>query len=246
MEVITSLSNKKVKDWCKLKNKKYRDEEGLFLVEGEHLVLEAIKSNLAVELMLEENTVFPIDILKCYATKEVLKKISSLDTPPNMIAIVKKKKEEDYKNKLILIDSIQDPGNLGTIIRSAVAFNIDTVVLGNNTVDLYNEKVIRATQGLLFHINIIKRDLKEFVKKLKNDNYQILGTKVTHGTLVENISLKNKYAFIMGNEGNGVDEELLDLCDDYLYIGMNDLCESLNVGVASSIILYELDKKGNK
>ena len=156
-----------------------------------------------------------------------------------MIAIVKKKKEEDYKNKLILIDSIQDPGNLGTIIRSAVAFNIDTVVLGNNTVDLYNEKVIRATQGLLFHINIIKR-------KLKNDNYQILGTKVTHGTLVENISLKNKYAFIMGNEGNGVDEELLDLCDDYLYIGMNDLCESLNVGVASSIILYELDKKGNK
>ena len=163
-----------------------------------------------------------------------------------MIAIVKKKKEEDYKNKLILIDSIQDPGNLGTIIRSAVAFNIDTVVLGNNTVDLYNEKVIRATQGLLFHINIIKRDLKEFVKKLKNDNYQILGTKVTHGTLVENISLKNKYAFIMGNEGNGVDEELLDLCDDYLYIGMNDLCESLNVGVASSIILYELDKKGNK
>lgn len=140
MEVITSLSNKKVKDWCKLKNKKYRDEEELFLVEGEHLVLEAIKSNLAVELMLEENTVFPIDILKCYATKEVLKKISSLDTPPNMIAIVKKKKEEDYKNKLILIDSIQDPGNLGTIIRSAVAFNIDTVVLGNNTVDLYNEK----------------------------------------------------------------------------------------------------------
>jgi len=171
MEVITSLSNKKVKDWCKLKNKKYRDEEELFLVEGEHLVLEAIKSNLAVELMLEENTVFPIDILKCYATKEVLKKISSLDTPPF---------------------------------------------------------------------------LKEFIKKLKNDNYQILGTKVTHGTLVENISLKNKYAFIMGNEGNGVDEELLDLCDDYLYIGMNDLCESLNVGVASSIILYELDKKGNK
>ena len=166
MEVITSLSNKKVKDWCKLKNKKYRDEEGLFLVEGEHLVLEAVKSNLAVELMLEENTVFPIDILKCYATKEVLKKISSLDTPPNMIAIVKKKKEEDYKNKLILIDSIQDPGNLGTIIRSAVAFNIDTVVLGNNTVDLYNEKVIRATQGLLFHMNIIKRDLKEFVKEL--------------------------------------------------------------------------------
>lgn len=244
MEVIASLDNKKVKYWTKLKNKKYRDQEGLFLVEGEHLVLEAIKEGQVIELILEEDSIFPVDVLKYYVTKDVMKKISSLDTPTNMIAVVRKKAEESYGNKLLLLDEIQDPGNLGTIIRSAVAFNIDTIVLGKNTVDLYNEKVIRATQGLLFHVNIIKRELQSFILNLKKENYKIMGTKVTHGTSVSKVETSNKYAFIMGNEGNGVKEEILDLCDEYLYIPMNDLCESLNVGVACSIILYELNKKG--
>lgn len=244
MEIITSLDNKKVKEWSKLKNKKYRDQEGKFLVEGEHLVLEAIKSKNALELILDSEAIFPVDILKYYVNKEVLKKISSLETPPEMIAVVKKIEEKEYGDKLLLIDSIQDPGNLGTIIRSAVAFNIDTIVLGDNTVDLYNEKVIRSTQGLLFHTNIIKRNLKEFILELKAKKYQILGTKVTHGTSLDKIHLKGQYAFIMGNEGAGVSEELLDLCDDYIYIKMNDVCESLNVGCSCSIILYELNKKG--
>ena len=243
MEIITSLDNNRVKNWCKLKNKKYRDQNNMFLVEGEHLVLEAIKKGNVVEVIIDSEMVFPIDVLKYYVTKEVLKKITNLETPPTMIAVVKKIEEKEIGNKLLLIDSLQDPGNLGTIIRSAVAFNIDTIVLGANTVDLYNEKVIRATQGLLFHINIVKRDLEIYIKDLKATDYQIIGTRVTHGKPIEQLKIKEKYAFIMGNEGSGVNEELLKLCDDYVYIEMNDSCESLNVGVAAGIIMYELNKK---
>ena len=244
MNIITSLDNNKVKSWSKLKSKKYRDQTGLFLVEGKHLVLEAIKTAQVEEIILNEDTVFPIDIKKYYVTNEILKKLSSMVSPPDMIAVVQKLNEKPIGNRLLLIDDLQDPGNLGTIIRSAVAFNIDTIVLGKGTVDLYNEKVIRATQGLLFHQNIIKRDLKEFIKKIKKENYQIIGTNVKYGEDITKINLSSKYAFIMGNEGNGVKEEILSLCDKYLYIKMNDACESLNVAVATGIILYELDKKG--
>ena len=183
--LYTNTKNNKIKGIKKLNQKKYRDRENLFLVEGEHLVLEAYKKGMIEELILEQNVVFPLDVPTIYVTNDVINYISELDTPQNIMAVCKKMEENNnYNDRILILDGIQDPGNLGTIIRSAVAFNIDTVVLGNNTVDLYNEKVIRATQGLLFHINIIKRDLKEFVKELKNDNYQILGTKVTHGTLV--------------------------------------------------------------
>ena len=243
MELITSLDNQKVKKWCKLKNKKYRDESNLFLVEGDHLVLEAIKSGNALEIIMENDISFSGDINKYYVTKDILRKITSLDSPPSIIAVVKKIEEKEEGNKLLLIDGLQDPGNLGTIIRSAVAFNIDTIVLGNNTVDLYNEKVIRATQGLLFHINIIKRDLYEYVYELKKRNYQLIGTRVTHGKPIEKLNILSKYAFIIGNEGSGVNEKLLELCDDYAYIEMSESCESLNVGVATGIILYELRKK---
>ena len=158
------------------------------------------------------------------------------------MAICNKKEEQKLGNKILLLDEIQDPGNLGTIIRSAVAFNVDTIVLGNNTVELYNTKVIRAMQGMLFHINIISRNLLEFIPELSNLNYKILGTRVTHGKNVKDIEKNEKFAIIMGNEGNGMSEEVAELCDEFIYIDMNEACESLNVGVATSIILYELDK----
>ncbi len=246
MNQITSLDNANVKRWCKLKNKKYRDKEGMFIVEGEHLVLEAIKKNVALEVILDKEALFPIDIPKYYVTKEILKKITSLDNPPGMLAIVKKLEEQPYGHKLLLIDSLQDPGNLGTIIRTANAFNIDTIILGNNTVDLYNEKVLRATQGLIFHINILKRDLNTFIGELKEKDYMIIGTNVTHGSKVEDLTLTKNYAFIMGNEGNGVSKDILDKCNNYIYIPMSDSCESLNVAIATGIILYELNKKGEE
>ena len=184
---------------------------------------------------------------------EIIEKIKNIDVIiiseliPGEISIeelIKKIRKVNKKigNKILALDGIQDPGNLGTIIRSAVAFNIDTIVLGKGTVDLYNSKVIRGTQGMLFHINIISEDLCEFISNCKEQNYKILGTKVTHGKNLKNIEKNDKFVIIMGNEGNGISDSVEDLCDEFIYIDMNEVCESLNVGVATSIILYELDK----
>lgn len=241
--LYSSIDNKKIKDIKKLNTKKYRDKTNLFLVEGEHLVLEAYKTGYLKELILESDKLFPLDVETNYVTNNVLNYITSLETPQCVVGICKKKKTNEISgDRILILDGIQDPGNLGTIIRSAVAFNIDTIILSKDTVDLYNSKVLRAAQGLIFHINIISVDLKEIIPKLKENNYEILGTKVTHGKSLKTIEKKKKFAIIMGNEGNGVREEILDLCDNYLYIDMNTKCESLNVGVATSIILYELDK----
>lgn len=241
--LYSSIDNKKIKEIKKLNLKKYRDKTNLFLVEGEHLVMEAYKSGYLKELILEQDNDLNLDITTNYVTNNVLKYITNLDTPQSILGICSKTQNDTIKgNRLLILDDIQDPGNLGTIIRSAVAFNVDTIILSSNTVDLYNSKVIRASQGLIFHINIIVMDLTTTIPKLKNEGYQIIGTKVTNGKSLKSIEKKKKFAIIMGNEGNGVREDILSLCDEYLYIDMNKNCESLNVGVATSIILYELDK----
>ena len=139
-----------------------------------------------------------------------------------------------------MLDDVQDPGNVGTIIRSAVAFGFDTVVLSNSSVSKYNDKVIRATQGMLFKVNVLTTNLLDFIPKLKNSGYEVYGTNVINGISVKDIKNVNKIAVIMGNEGAGVSDGVSKLADKNLYINMNDSCESLNVSVAASIIMYEL------
>ena len=158
-----------------------------------------------------------------------------------MIGISKKKNDEIKGNRILILDNIQDPGNLGTIIRSSVAFNVDTIILSNDSVDLYNTKVLRATEGMIFNINIIRRDLNEILPTLKN-KYTIYTTNVVNGTKLDSIKVNKPFALIMGSEGNGVKESIAAYADDSVYIDMNEKCESLNVGVATSIILYEFNK----
>ena len=150
----------------------------------------------------------------------------------------KKKQNQIKGNKILILDEIQDPGNLGTIIRTAVAFNIDTIILSKDTVDLYSPKVIRASQGMIFKINIVIADIIDAIKNLKEKNYEIIGTKVSSAKNLKSLEKMNKFVIIMGNEGNGVKKEILDLCDKHIYIKMNQNCESLNVAVATSIILF--------
>lgn len=240
--MIESVNNEKIKYYSKLKDKKYRDKENLYLLSTPHLVQEALKLNLVETIFLLENkeNIYGNVI---YVTSSVMKKLSNLDTPPEVVAVVKKSEECEIKGNILLLDAIQDPGNLGTIIRSATAFNIDTIILGDGCVDLYNEKTLRAAEGMHLHLNIINRNLIEIISKLKQDNYQIIGTKLTDGIELKKFNPTKKYALIMGNEGRGVEPELLNQCDDYLYIKMNEKCESLNVGVATSIILYELNNQ---
>lgn len=239
--VYTSTDNKTIKNLKKLTIKKYRDQESLFLIEGEHLILEAYKCGLLKKIILPENSNFILNVETMYVSNSVLKYLSELETP-TMIGVCEKIEETALGDKILVLDDIQDPGNLGTIIRSAVAFDIDTIVLSSNTVDLYNSKVIRASQGMIFGVNIVKRDLLNFIKELKENNYQIYATKVNGGKSLKDVEKPKKFAIIMGNEGAGVKVELLNLADQYLYIDMNKKCESLNVGVATSIILYELSK----
>ncbi len=242
--MITSLENKEIKKYLKLKKKKYRDLEKLFLVEGEHLIKEAEKSNSLVKVILTEDKELETNKEILYVTHEIMKKLSTLDTPPEMIGVCKINDNNKVGGNIILaLDDIQDPGNLGTIIRSAVAFNIKTILLSENTVDLYNPKVLRSTQGLLFYTNVIRCDLEKELKKLKEEQYSIYVTNVEEGKEINKMNVAEKLVLVMGNEGNGVSSNIKSLKDENIYIKTNNLVESLNVGVATSILLYELDSK---
>lgn len=240
--LYSSCDNKKIKDIKKLNIKKYRDLENKYLVEGEHLVREAYKKGVLETLIIEDGCDFKLNIDTISVSYDVLKYISELETPQKMMGICKKIESNDIGNKVLILDQIQDPGNLGTIIRSAVAFSFDTIILSNDSVDLYNSKVIRASQGMIFNLNIKRCNLIDIIPKLKKENYKIFGTRVTGGNDIKSIEKNNKFAIIMGNEGNGLSLDIQKLCDEFIYIKMNEKCESLNVGVATSIILYELSK----
>ena len=241
--LYTSSNNSKIKKIKKLQQKKYRDETGLFLVEGEHLVKEAYHSGFLQELILERDETFFLDgIPTSYVTKEILSYLSTLETPYPIMGVCKKIEEKNIGERILILDGIQDPGNLGTMIRSAVAFHIDTIILSLDTVDLYNPKVIRSTQGLLFHINIQRRALTDILPLLKKEDYTIYGTKVSNGKNCRTLEKKEKFYIIIWNEGNGIKKETEAFCDVFLSIPMHNTCESLNVGVATGIILYELDK----
>lgn len=240
--LYTSVDNPKIKNLKKLQTKKYRDKKGQFLVEGRHLVLEAYKTGCLEEMYLSPDELLPLDIMTHTISNNVSHYLSELTTPTSVIGVCHKKPGEIRGNKILVLDCIQDPGNLGTIIRSCVAFHVDTLVLSRDCVDLYNSKVIRASQGLLFHLNIVIEDIEKVVPPLKEAGYKIYGTKVTHGKSLKSIAKVSKTVIIMGNEGNGIGPVSEELCDEFLYIDMKAECESLNVGVASSIILYEFDK----
>ena len=241
--IITSLENNKIKDLVKLQNKKYRDSTNMFLVEGEHLVEEVFKSGLLKEVFVVEKDSFNISVPITYVSSDVMKKISTTDTYTNVVGLCEKNiSNEIIGTKILLLDDIQDPGNLGTIIRSSVAFNVDTIILSPNTVDLYNSKVLRSTQGMFSHINIITMDLVEAINKIKLLGITVYGTNVNNGEDVRNINDTSSYALVMGNEGNGVHQNIQDMCDKNLYIKMSKNTESLNVGVACSILLYELER----
>ena len=242
--VITSLENENVKKWKKLQKRKYRDEYGQYIVEGLHLVREAFARGALVEVILEEHeeVIFPCPYT--YVTREIIEKISTLDNPVNIMGLCRKlDRDEVIGDRILILDEVQDPGNLGTIIRSAVAFNIDTIVCSMDTVDVYNPKVVRSSQGMMFHIPIMVKEVSSFINELKKDGYKIVGTKVTNGHDVRESSIYSHFALVIGNEGQGMSSDIENLCDEFLYIKMNGNCESLNASVAASILMYEINKK---
>ena len=232
--MIESVNNERIKRFSKLQNKKYRDLKGLFIVEGEHLVEEAKKKNLLVEVFSLDGSDGTI------VSEAVMRKLSGLKSVPKVLGIAKKPENTQIKGNILMLDGIQDPGNLGTIIRSAVAFNIDTIVASLDTVDVYNTKTLRSSEGMIFNINYVTADLENIIKNLKD--YNVYVTNVLNGESLDDIETKGNYALIVGNEGSGVRKNIQELATNTLYIPMNDKCESLNVAIATSIILYELNK----
>lgn len=238
--VIESKENKNIKYINKLRNNKYMNEEKKFIIEGEHLVKEAFNAGILLETFSLEEVNYGVQ--NNIITKDIMDYISILPSSSNVLGICKFIDDKKLGNKIIILDNVQDPGNLGTIIRSSKAFGIDTIVLSNTSVKKYNEKVVRAAQGMLFKTNVITRKLEDFIKELIDNNYSIYGTDVVNGINICDIENKDKIAIIMGNEGTGITPSVKELIDKNIYIKMNNDCESLNVAVAASIIMYELNK----
>ena len=236
--VIESINNEKVKYWRKIRTNKYIKEYGEYIVEGEHLVEEAIKSGKAKYLILLDGTCYESDVNKYYVNEKVMNSISLLKSVPNVMCVVKI--NEDIKNfgkKVVILDDIQDPGNVGTIIRTAYAFNFDTVIVSDKTASIYNDKVIRATQGMVFHINVITENVVSAINELKKEGFKVYSTTMNGNVIIENVN-DEKFAFVLGNEGAGISEEVKNICDASIKIPMNEKCESLNVAISGAIIMY--------
>jgi TrmH family RNA methyltransferase len=241
MKEITSINNDYIKYLLKLKEKKYRHLEKKFIIEGYHLVNEAYQAKMLKEvLVIDDDEKFEgVSVIK--VTDQIIKKLSSTITPQNIIGICDISNEKEIKGKkILLLDNINDPGNLGTLIRSSLGFGIDTIVLSEDCVDLYNEKVVRATQGAIFKINIIINDLKETIAYLQKHDIKVLGTSLESSKFLQEYKVNNNYAILLGNEANGVKKELLQLTNDNTKIEIANKLESLNVAVAFSIVLYNL------
>ena len=235
--MIESINNERIKNYTKLNDKKYRLKENLFIASGKHLVEEALKKGIVKETLLlngEENIYGKVT----YVSKDILKRVSNLDNSPNVVAICYINNNDEIKGNVIILDDIKDPGNLGTIIRSSVAFGYETIILSKESVDIYNPKVVRAAEGMLFNINIIINELEEEIDKLKNMGYKIYGTNVNNG---KNPYFEEcKHALIIGSEAHGMNKNIINKCDENLYLKMSDNCESLNAGVSASILMYIL------
>lgn len=250
MEVITSQQNKWVKHCKKLQKKKYREAFAEYVIEGWHLVEEALKytPQTVKQLFMTEEMVhlFSEKQLQKYEsyiiTKEISQSMAAAKSAQGIFAIMQKNDcdfEIPKDGSLILLDGVQDPGNVGTIIRTADAAGYSGVVLGLGSADLYNDKVLRSMQGSQFHLPVIQVDLLSFIAELKQKQFTLYGTKLD--PLAQNyreVSPDGPYALVLGNEGQGVSPEVLEQMDQNVYIPILGLAESLNVAVAGGILMY--------
>ena len=231
---ITSVHNPLVKDALKLHQRKYREMFNLFIAEGYHLYEEAKKHDIIKYIFTTDKTIIGNNVH--YVNDQILSKLTKTNSPQKILCVCHKLKREEISNKVLILEGIQDPGNLGTLIRSALAFNFTTVIL-DNTVDLYNDKVIRATQGAMFYLNIIKMNTVDFMKE--NPKHKAYGTAL-RGEFLSDILFDEYIALILGNEGFGISKELLSKTYKNITIKTSSV-ESLNVGVAGSIIMHYIN-----
>ena len=243
-EIIKSKDNKQIKEAKKLLQKKYRTDS--YLIEGFHLYEEARKSGALISQVFVLEEYAPDYPEAQVVTKEVLATISDSKTPQGLVAIVFKDKVLDrLSGKILVLDQVQDPGNVGTMIRTADAAGFDGVVLSKDSADIYSPKVMRSMQGSNFHLPILTRDLADFYEEEKNQGSQIFATTLSKNSqpyedVLRNISENKSIIVIMGNEGQGISDLSKKYADVEIHIDMPGQAESLNVAVATGIILFTI------
>ncbi len=242
--MIESTDNNKIKALRKLKQKKHRDKQQAFLVEGHHLVEEAIEAGVCEQVIHTEDADvdFPRKLL---VSDTVFSSLSDVMSPQGVMAVCLKRTDDFSSGDYLLLDHIQDPGNIGTLLRSAKAFGFENIVL-DECVDVYNPKVVRATQGTIFKLNMKKMSLVSFLQHHEN-GFHVYGTDVNKGEPLSSIkpSKDERVALLLGNEGAGVKDSLLRSADDILSIDITG-AESLNVAVAGGIIMHRLYERKEK
>ncbi|GLB46770.1 23S rRNA methyltransferase [Philodulcilactobacillus myokoensis] len=255
MEKITSSKNEQIKQIIKLKRKHDRIKFNSYLLESWHLVYEALKSNARIKKILTTPKQFQLhsDQLDHFQdivliSDEVSKKLGSTLTPQGIFAIVQLPKTQHINPNAtsggwLLLDQIQDPGNIGTMVRTADAIGLSGVVFGSGTASRFNPKVLRAMQGSQFHLHLIEADLEQWIDGFKNQQVPVYGTELNPNAVdFRDVHPKSNYALIMGNEGNGIQKQYLSQTNLNLYIPIKGQAESFNVAIAAGILMFQLQK----
>lgn len=249
MKCIESLQNSSVKHWKKLMlNRKDREKSMEFLVEGFHLVEEALKNDaIVLTLIIKEDVVIPENwdtskVNMVEVTNLVAQEFSETERSQGVFAHCKQPQhyQDEYATwqKLLFVDAVQDPGNVGTIIRTADAAGMDAVIIGKGSADPYNPKTVRSAQGSHFNIPVVHGDLTSWLEQSRERGLAIIGTGLSNSVNYTDIAVGEKFALIVGNEGSGVNTELLEQTDYNVIIPLRGKAESLNVAVAAGILLY--------
>ena len=255
MQIISSKDNEFIKHVKKLKDKKYRDINQEFVIEGIKLIREAIEENADIkQIVICDNClnsdVIPKELMyeiakyECvYVTEKIFSTITDVNTPQGILAIIGRNSTEneiDYNQDMIVaLDDIQDPGNLGTILRTVDSVGLNQILVSKGTADCYNPKVVRSTMGAIFRVKIIECDnLAKTLQEARNHQYKVIVTSLQTENSVYDIKY-NKKVVVIGNEANGVSDEIQNLADEKIKIPMLGKTESLNASVATGIVLYE-------
>ncbi len=235
---ITSRSNEKIKHVVSLREKKNRLKEGLFVAEGKRSLEMALKAKLVKEVYSLEELRLPKDIFQYIIDESVLEKISSLENPDGVVFVCETPSLKiEKKDKLLYLDNLQDPGNVGTLIRTALGLGFDGVILSRHSCDPFNDKAISASKGSIFSLPVIFDDLFNYA----DTNRIIVSTLSDDSVPLDEVNIKDPFILVLGNEGNGVSKESLELADLKVKIPMK-IMESLNVSIAGAILMYELSK----
>ena len=237
--MIESVNNKKIKEYTKLHQKKERDKTGLFLVEGQHMIEEAFKAKVLKDLFILENIACPVDFPYETITQPVLNKLSNQNSNSKMIGVCKKIDLKPNKiQQVLLLDHVQDPGNVGTILRTAHSFGIDCIYTSKGCADIYNPKTIQSSQGALFYMPVIQTNLETQIQALQDQGIQVYATALhKKHVALQDVKGNDCYAILLGNEGQGIQKELIEASDVIVKIEMETF-ESLNVAIAASICMY--------